>query len=233
MDKGTKGFVSFVETLGGLDGPGLRTVFFLQGCPARCIYCHNPETHSFEGGVEYDVQKILDTVDKYKAYYGAHGGVTFSGGEPLVQRDFVIAAAKALKQNGIHTALDTSGILFDSDVYDAVDLVLLDIKHTDRNKYKQVIGVDFEIDNTFKILEYFDTHNIKFWVRQVIVPGINDDRQNISELKRLAKNAQRIELLPYHAMAKNKYQKLGIPYPDYLQEPSKELMETLNAWLKD
>ena len=233
MNDNTKGFVSFVESLGGLDGPGLRTVFFLQGCPARCVYCHNPETHAFEGGVEYSVQKILEVVDKYKAYYGVDGGVTFSGGEPLVQRDFVIACAKALRQKNIHIALDTSGILFDSDVYDAVDLVLLDIKHTDPTQYKSVIGVDFELDNTHKVIHYLNTNNIKFWARQVIVPTINDDHQNIIKLKQLASNAQKIELLPYHAMGKNKYEKLGKPYPDHLQEPSKELMQKLNTWLNE
>jgi len=226
-----KGYISFIESLGGLDGPGLRTVFFFQGCPARCIYCHNPETHSIYGGKEYTVQDVLDTVSKYRAYYGKYGGVTFSGGEPMIQREFLLDCIDALHSQKIHVALDTSGVIFDSEIFDKVDLILLDIKHTDKDKYKTVVGCNIEIDNTLKTLEYFKKNNIKFWVRQVIVEGINDDYQNIQTLKYLAQNAIKIELLPYHTMGKNKYEKLGIPYPVHLKEPSKDTMEKLNKWL--
>ncbi|MCL2598432.1 MAG: radical SAM protein [Firmicutes bacterium] len=228
-----KGYISFIESLGGLDGPGLRTVFFLQGCPARCLYCHNPETQSLQGGDLYTVQDVLLLVEKYRAYYGTNGGVTFSGGEPLVQRDFLLSCLKALREQKVHTTLDTSGTMFDAEIFDNVDLVMLDIKHTDPNKYKSIVDCDISMDTTHRCIEYFEQKGIKFWVRQVIVPEYNDDQANIQALKKLGKCALKIELLPYHALGKNKYEKIGKPYPDYLQEPTPELMARLNAWLKE
>jgi len=234
------GYLSAYETLGGLDGPGIRTVFFLQGCPAKCTYCHNPEMQDatyavpFSAianaarqprGQSYTPCQILDIAKKHIPYYGALGGVTFSGGEPLAQSDFLLAAISMLKKHKIHTAVDTSGIIFSPDVLKLVDLTILDIKHTDVNKFQKLVGLP--IDNTLRTLEFLQKNKLPFWIRQVIIDGCNSNEENILKLKQLAEGAQKIELLPYHSMAKHKYEKLGLPYYNELKEPSNELMAKL------
>ncbi len=208
------GKITDIETMGSADGPGVRLVVFMAGCRLRCLYCHNPETWTEEGSREISAEEILQKFNKYKNYYGETGGITFSGGEPLLQSKFLLEAVKLLKQNNIHIAIDTAGVADDYDeILDLVDLVILDIKAVDESEYEYVAGQKIEKFNKF--LETCQKKNKKLWLRQVIVPGINDDEAHILKLKNFAakiNNVERIELLPYHSMGKMKYEKLGIPY---------------------
>lgn len=208
------GKISDIETMGSVDGPGMRLVLFLSGCKLRCLYCHNPETWTSQNSKEITPEEVLKLYQKYLVYYGNNGGVTFSGGEPLLQSEFVLETIKLLKENGIHTAIDTAGVGEKCDeILKLVDLVILDIKAVDEQEYKFITGRDISDFNNF--LEKCISLNKKLWLRQVIVPNINDDEKHVLALKEFAKtipNVEKIELLPYHSMAKEKYQKLGIDY---------------------
>jgi len=172
------GYISKIESMGGVDGPGIRTILFLQGCPARCAYCHNPELLACEGGRKYTVEEVVALALRYKAYYRNGGGVTFSGGEPTIQGQFVIECAKALKKVGINSVLDTGGFVFDPEVIDACDLVILDIKSVDEEEFRKLTGQP--MDNTLKTLEYLKDKNKPFWIRQVIIGDYNDNIENIT-----------------------------------------------------
>ncbi len=209
------GIITDFESMGSADGPGIRLVLFLAGCKLRCLYCHNPETWTTSKEcVEISPEEVLNKYNKYSIYYGETGGVTFSGGEPLIQSEFVLETAKLLKSKNIHVAIDTAGVADGyEEILDFVDLVILDIKAIDADEYKFITGRDISEFNKF--LKYVKQKNKKLWLRQVIVPGINDDEAHILKLKEFAKsipNVERIELLPYHSMAKSKYEKLGIEY---------------------
>lgn len=211
-----KGKVAEIQTMGLLDGPGIRTVVFLQGCPLRCLYCHNPEMQdSMQKVKEYTPKQIVDILKRYKSYYKDNGGVTFSGGEPLMQRDFLLETLKLCKKEGINTCLDTSGFGFNYDeILDYTDLVILDIKAINPELYTKITRQKVEISLEF--LKTCQKKNKKLWIRQVIVPSINDDEKHVLELKNFIsklKNVERVELLPYHSMAKDKYAKLGLDYP--------------------
>lgn len=211
-----KGKVAEIQTMGLLDGPGIRTVVFLQGCPLRCLYCHNPEMQdSMQKVKEYTPKQIVDILKRYKSYYKDNGGVTFSGGEPLMQRDFLLETLKLCKKEGINTCLDTSGFGFNYDeILDHTDLVILDIKAINPELYTKITKQKVEISLEF--LKTCQKKNKKLWIRQVIVPRINDDEKHVLELKNFIsklKNVERVELLPYHSMAKGKYAKLGLSYP--------------------
>ena len=208
------GKITDIESMGSADGPGVRLVVFMSGCKLRCLYCHNPETWTDKDSKTITADEILQRFKKYETYYGEHGGVTFSGGEPLLQSEFLLEAVKLLKANGVHVTIDTAGV---ADGYDEVlalvDLVILDIKAVEREEYKFVTGRDIDEFNRF--LESCIAKNKKLWLRQVIVPGINDDEKHVLMLKEFASkipNVERIELLPYHSMGKSKYEKLGIEY---------------------
>jgi pyruvate formate lyase activating enzyme len=229
------GRITELETMGSADGPGIRLVLFLSGCKLRCLYCHNPETWNIAGfRREITSQEVLNLYNKYKVYYGDKGGVTFSGGEPLLQSEFVLETIKLLKQNSVHTALDTAGV---GDNYDEilqlVDLVILDVKAVDSDEYKTITGRDMTDFNNF--VTKCQQYGKKSWLRQVIVPGINDDEQHVLKLKEFASkltNVERIELLPYHSMAKPKYKEMNIPYrlgttPDMDKEKCKQLEQLL------
>ncbi len=210
-----KGKITDIETMGSADGPGVRLVVFLSGCKLRCLYCHNPETWLMKNFKrEITSEEVLELYNKYKVYYGKGGGVTFSGGEPLLQSEFVLNTIKLLKQNNIHIALDTAGVGENYDeILQLVDLVILDVKAVENDEYKLITGRD--IDDFYLFLEKCQKLNKTLWLRQVIVPGINDDEEHVLKLKNFAKNIkniERIELLPYHSMAKNKYQEMGITY---------------------
>ena len=210
------GKVASIETMGLVDGPGIRTVIFLQGCPLRCLYCHNPEMQEINGKIkEYTPEEIISFLKRYKSYYKENGGVTFSGGEPLTQSSFLLECLKLCKENNIHTCLDTSGIGFNyEEIISLVDLVILDVKATTQEEYKKITGGDFNL--FLKFLNTCQKLNKKLWIRQVIIPGLNDDEKHILDLKiflKEIKNIERVELLPYHTMAKNKYKKLNIIYP--------------------
>ena len=231
-----KGKISSIETLGTLDGPGIRFVAFLQGCKLRCKYCHNPETWNINANVkEITPQQLIKNVEKYKNYFGKNGGVTFSGGEPLLQPEFLLETLKLCKEKNIHTCLDTAGVGFGE--YDEIlkytDLVILDIKAVDEDEYKELTCQDMSYFKKF--LESVVKNNKKLWLRQVIVPNINDDKEHIQKLKKFAKdipNVEKIELLPYRTIGVHKYKTLNIPYrlenvPDLSQEKLEELNKIL------
>lgn len=229
-----KGRLHSIETFGAVDGPGIRTVFFLQGCPARCAYCHNPDTWNPCGGREVEIEEIVYRAKRGMPYYGSEGGVTFSGGEPLLQGKFLLEAVKALKAEGIRSAIDTSGTYFDEDSEAAIaaaDMVLLDIKHIDPAKFHQLTGR--EQGPLFKLIEVINRLEKPIWVRQVIVPGFNDNEAYIEALNGFLSGIQtirKVELLGYHNMAENKYEKLGIRYKlKGLAPMNREKLQRLSA----
>ncbi len=211
-----KGRLHSIETFGAVDGPGIRTVFFFQGCPARCAYCHNPDSWGLDGGRDIEIDEIVHRAKRGLPYYGDDGGVTFSGGEPLLQGKFLREAIKALKAEGIGSAIDTSGTWFDEDSEGAIaeaDLLLLDIKHTDPDQFKKLTGRGQA--PLFRVIEAVNRLEKPVWIRQVILPGFNDTESYIEALNGFLSQIhtiQKIELLGYHDMAESKYEKLGIDY---------------------
>lgn len=208
------GYINKIESMGLVDGPGIRTVVFMQGCALRCIFCHNPETWSFKSGTQYTPFELVEKIKRFKPYYGEDGGVTFSGGEPLVQSKFLLECCKLLKNENINICLDTSGIGNNyEELLDYIDLVILDIKHINPTGFEQMTGA--KIDKFLEFLDICQKKNKKLWLRQVIIPGINDNEEYIMKLKKFIepiKNVEKVELLPYHTMGVNKYNKLNIPY---------------------
>lgn len=219
-----------IESCGTVDGPGIRFVVFTQGCPLRCQYCHNPDTWKMSDGKNISTDELVQEALKYKSYMNfSGGGVTVTGGEPLLQVDFVIDFLKKLKEHGIHTTIDTSGYIFNEKVKEALDfcdLVLLDIKHFDPHRYKDLTGV--ELEPTLNFLDYLSTKNIKVWLRYVLVPGLTDQLDTIEALSQHLSqytNIERIELLPFHKMGEYKWKELGLEYKlTDTVEPSKALM---------
>lgn len=219
-----------IESCGTVDGPGIRFVVFTQGCPLRCQYCHNPDTWKMKDGEETSVDHLVSEALKYKSYMKfSGGGVTVTGGEPLLQVDFVKEFFTRLKEENIHTAIDTSGYVFNDQVKEVLnltDLVLLDIKHFDPKGYKELTGV--ELQPTLNFLDYLGQENIPVWVRYVLVPGVTDQMDHIEALsKHLSQysNIERIELLPFHKMGEFKWEELGLPYKlKDVNEPTKDLM---------
>ncbi len=212
----TRGRIHSYETLAGLDGPGLRTVVFLQGCPLRCAYCHNPDTWDPDGGKLVSAGKVIERVARQRAYFGATGGVTLSGGEPLAQATFAAEILEGCRSLGIHTALDTAGWPLTADVdrvLDATDLVLLDIKDADPERHRRLTGAPAETARRF--LRHIDGRHMDVWVRQVIVPGINDDEASVDALAGLLRgmSVRRVQLLGYHALGADKWRELGLDYP--------------------
>lgn len=212
---GTVGYVHSVETCGTVDGPGLRYVLFLSGCPLRCLYCHNPDAQGKPRGKPTTVDEALRDVLRYRNFI-RDGGLTVSGGEPLLQAEFVAALFAEAKRSGLHTALDTSGFRGDvapQTLLDHTDLVLLDIKSWDRATYKRVTGV--EIDSTIAFARRLEQRGIPVWVRFVLVPGLTDDDGNVDGLAEFVAtltNVQRVEVLPFHKLAQHKYAQLGIGF---------------------
>jgi len=221
-----------IETMGALDGPGLRTIFFLKGCPLRCLYCHNADMLSSSGGEKKTVSELVEKAKKFINFYGDDGGVTLSGGEPLAQGNATLQLILALKKEDIHTVLDTSGAPFNKEILAASDMVLLDIKHTDKDKYKEIAG--YPIDDMIKTLEFLQSNNKRFWVRQVIVNGYTDDELQVKKLKRMAKGAEKIELLAYHTMGIKKWESVGLEYKLKGVKPtSSEKLKKLQAIVDD
>lgn len=206
------------ETFGTVDGPGIRFVLFLQGCHLNCLYCHNKDSCSIGTGQNMALSEIVEKIDRYKEYIiKSKGGVTVSGGEPLLQADFVREFFKTLKEKGYHTALDTSGAFPISnkiiDVLKYTDLVLLDIKHIDNEKCIKLTGKPNTY--TLEFAKYLSDNNIKMWIRQVLVPGYTDDENDLLKLKEFIstlKTVENIEILPYHTMGKYKWEELGFKY---------------------
>ena len=214
------GYIHSFESFGTVDGPGIRFVVFMQGCPMRCLYCHNPDTWQ-RGGKEYTPEEVAANVKKYKSYFTGGGGVTVSGGEPLLQADFVKELFTILKNSGIHTALDTSGIVFNPDdkhkldgLLNVTDLVLLDIKHIDCAEHEKLTGHGNK--NVLAFAEYLSEIGKPVWIRHVLVPGITDDDKYLNALAEYIsglKNVRKVEVLPYHNMGEVKYKNLGVDYP--------------------
>ena len=222
--------------MGLLDGPGIRYVVFLQGCKLRCLYCHNPETWETDGqSYQTTPQKLVEKICRYKPYFGSDGGVTFSGGEPLLQPEFLLECLKLCKKEGIHTALDTAGVGFGeyAEILKYTDLVILDVKAVKEEEYKKITGKPMIHFNKF--LSACQNSNTPMWIRQVIVPNLNDDAQHVQLLKDFVsplKNVKRVELLPYTTIGTHKYKTLNLPYrlngvPDMDEEKCKQLEKLL------
>lgn len=211
------GRVHSFQSMGTLDGPGVRSVVFLQGCLLRCCYCHNPDTWERAGGVRTGAGALFQRVRRYKGYFGARGGVTVSGGEPLLQAAFVRRLFSLCRGDGIHTALDTSGCILDEEaraLLDVCDLVLLDLKFTTEEAYRAHTGGS--LAKTLGFLDELEKQKIPVWIRQVIVPGFNDDEESIGRLNSLIAPyscVERVELLPFRRLCLEKYQEMGIPFP--------------------
>lgn len=226
-----KGKLHSFESCGTVDGPGIRFIVFTQGCPLRCKYCHNPDTWklkdaSYERTPEFVMHEIL----KYKNFFANGGGVTITGGEPLMQEDFVEELCKKCRQEGVHTALDTSGYIFNDrikEVLEYVDLVLLDIKCINPKEYLELTGV--ELENTLKFAKYLSEIGKPMWIRHVLVPGITDRDEYLEELAEFVatlKSVEKIEILPFHKMGEFKWKELGIEYQlDKVESPTRERVE--------
>ena len=217
------GHIHSIESFGTVDGPGIRMVIFFQGCPMRCQYCHNPDTWKTSGGTEMTVEEILNQYEASRHFYRG-GGITATGGEPLMQLDFVTELFEAAKKRGIHTCLDTSGVTFGRKNPDflmkmdrllaSTDLVLLDLKQIDAQKHQSLTGHSNE--NILDFALYLSEKNIPAWIRHVVVPGLTDQETDLYRLGRFIgelKNVKALDVLPYHDMGKVKYESLGMDYP--------------------
>lgn len=206
-----------IESFGTVDGPGIRFVLFLQGCHLRCKYCHNRDTWDINSGEYKSLDDIFEKIMKYKNYIYPTGGVTVTGGEPLLQVKFLIELFKKLKHENIHTCIDTSGMVTLTDdiktLLSLTDLVLLDIKHIDTDKSKELVG--FNNENELNFAKYLSDNNIPIWIRQVLIPGHTDDENDLLKLKNFIstlKTVEKIEILPYHDLGKYKWKKLNLNY---------------------
>lgn len=213
------GKIHSFETLGAVDGPGIRFILFMQGCSLRCKFCHNRDTWDYKGGNDYTVDEIFNKIIRYKNYFTvSNGGVTISGGEPLLQPDFVIALLKKLKGAGISTAIDTSGMVDLTDkikeIIDLTDLFLVDIKSINDETCKDLVGHSNKKELEF--IKYLDSIGKEIWIRQVIVPGITDKEENLYKLRDFINSINhitKVDLLPYHDLGKYKWLELGEKYP--------------------
>ena len=232
------GRIHSVQSLGTVDGPGVRCVVFMQGCPLRCICCHNPDTWDFSGGEEIDLNELCRRILRFRSYFGENGGVTVSGGEPLMQAEFVDGLFCKLKSHGIHTALDTSGCIMNDSVQrllDVTDLVLLDHKYPTETEY--FANSRAHLKDVEAFLFELNRRSIPTWLRRVIIPGKTDSDDSVRSLGETARNFQcveKIELLPFRNLCKEKYDALGIPFSlDDVDSPKKETMEKLNSLLDE
>lgn len=230
------GRVHSLQSLGTVDGPGVRYVVFFQGCPLRCDCCHNPDTWEFSDGEEMSAAALVEKIQRYKGYFGKQGGVTLSGGEPLSQAAFAYEIFSLCHGAGIHTCLDTAGCLWNGDaerLLSVTDYVMLDVKYTTDEDYRAHVGCS--MTPVLRFLAELDKRNIPTRLRQVIIPTVNDTEKNILALRRLAEAhacVSDVELLPFRTLCREKYEALGIPFPfGTLPEPTREQMERLNRLL--
>ncbi|MCQ2055225.1 MAG: pyruvate formate-lyase-activating protein [Fibrobacter sp.] len=254
------GYVNKLESFGSVDGPGIRFVVFLQGCPMRCKFCHNPETWKFAapsepamdhtGAMKVTAEELFAKAIRYKGYWGIDGGITVSGGEPLMQLDFLIEFFTLAKTAGVHTCIDTSGVNFTRDtgvpqtakttfekfqkLLAVTDLLLVDIKHIDAGVHKELTGHDNA--NIIDFFRYLDEIHKPIWIRHVLVPGISDNDEALIRTRdfiRTLHNVERVDVLPYHAFALGKYAELGIDYAlkDTLS-PTAERVQNANEILE-
>ena len=228
--------VHSIQSLGTLDGPGVRFVVFAQGCPLRCKCCHNPDTWAFDGGSELSVEELARRAGRYREYFGTEGGITVSGGEPLLQAAEVCKLFSLCHKAGIHTCLDTSGCMMNADVQNLLtvtDRVLLDIKYTNDADYRAHVGCSLS-----PVLDFLDALNeqaIPTTLRQVIIPGLNDREDNIRALAQIRDShpcVDKVELLPFRKLCSTKYESMSIPFPlADTPEPTAEVMDKLNSLL--
>lgn len=213
-----QGRIHSFESFGTVDGPGIRYVVFFQGCPMRCLYCHNPDTWDVHGGTLVESDQIISNILRNQSFYRT-GGLTASGGEPMLQLPFLTELFSKAKEHGIHTCLDTSGILFSAskevvDLLEVTDLVMLDIKHLNCIEHEKLTGHSNEAVLAF--VSYLEQMKKPFWVRHVVVPGITDQQQSLVALGQYLKSLsylEKLEVLPYHSMGEVKYNQLGLDYP--------------------
>ena len=235
-----KGSIASIETFGVHDGPGIRTVVFFNGCNLRCIYCHNPEMFKM-GELNISVDELAETIIKNKEYFGKNGGVTFSGGEPLLQQKFLIEVCKKLKKEDIHIALDTAGngIGNYEELLKYIDLIIFDIKHFEKDGYKLITNRNMLEVNSF--IETIKLLNKELWIRQVIVPGIMDNDvyiRGLSDYLKQFNHISKIEFLPYHKLGREKYIKIGIDYkceniPEMDKEECNKLYDKFMKYYKE
>ncbi len=237
-----KGIINSFETFGLVDGPSVRFVVFLQGCDMRCKYCHNPETWSLDG-VYMDANQVFERAIRYKNYWGEKGGITVSGGEPLLQLDFIIELFELCKAQGINTAIDTSGQPFSTDstflerftkLAELTDLFILDIKAYDSQLHKYITGYDNQ--NIFDMARWLSDNGKSMWIRHVLVPTITDNQEHLYALKAFIdslKTVERVEVLPYHTLGVHKWEKLKIPYSlGYIMPPTQQEINKAKAILE-
>lgn len=239
----TKGFVHSVESFGSVDGPGIRFLIFLQGCPMRCQFCHNPDSWKTGIGEERTADELLDQAERFRAYWGDNGGITVSGGEALLQIDFLLELFEKAKQRGIGTCLDTSAQLFTRKspffenferLMELTDTVLLDIKHIDDEEHRKLTR--HSNANILDCARYLSEIDKPVWIRHVLIPGITDKDEYLVRLRDFLStlhNIERIEVLPYHTLGVYKYEKLGIDYPlKDVQPPAAERVANANDILQ-
>lgn len=216
MGNNITGKISSIQTMGTLDGPGVRFVIFMQGCPLRCVCCHNPETWSFDGGDSFTPNSLFERVLRYREYFGDSGGITVSGGEPLMQAEFVAELFSLCRKSHISTCLDTSGCVIDKNILsllDKTDHCLLDIKYSSDEKYLNYVGCS--IKKPLEFLSELNSRKIDTRIRQVIIEGLNDKKEDIIKLKKLLSPyscISEIELLPFRKLCEDKYKALGVDF---------------------
>lgn len=235
-NKNITGYIHSLESFGLVDGPGVRFVVFLQGCAMRCKFCHNPETWK-SGGEEWTAEKLYERVYRYHKYWKNNGGITVSGGEPLLQMEFVTELFRLAKKDGVHTAIDTAGQPFSDDpkwlesfkeLMSVTDLVILDLKEIDAEKHKSLTG--FDNANILKMAQWLSDNGHSMWIRHVLVPNLTDDADGLQKMHEFISNlktVERVEILPYHTLGIMKWNSLGIKYPlESTPVPTKEQIET-------
>lgn len=238
-----KGYVHSLESFGSVDGPGVRYLIFLSGCAMRCQFCHNPDTWEKKAGMAYSADELLEKAWKYHTYWGDKGGITVSGGEPMLQMDFLLELFQKAKERGIHTALDTSGNPFTEkepffskwkELMKYTDLVLLDIKHIDEEQHRILTRQTNE--NILRMAKALSDMDKPVWIRHVLVPNRNDKDEyllRLAEFIRSLKNVERIEVLPYHTLGTYKWKNLGLDYPlEGIEPPEKERVINAEQILK-
>ncbi|MBQ3085001.1 MAG: pyruvate formate lyase-activating protein [Clostridia bacterium] len=228
------GRIHSIQSLGTVDGPGVRFVAFLQGCPLRCKCCHNPDTWSTDGGTEYSAEALVEKVQRYRSYFGERGGITLSGGEPLLQAAFAKEVFSLCHGAGINTCLDTSGCLLNDEVKALLaetDRVLLDFKYTNEEAYRENVGCSLVAVERF--LAYLNEKRIPTTLRQVIIPTVNDTAENVEKLNSIAAQypcVDGVELLPFRKICQTKYDQLGLAFPfGHLPEASAEQIKKLQG----
>ena len=239
----TKGYIHSLESFGSVDGPGVRYVIFLSGCAMRCQFCHNPDTWNMQAGTPYTADELLEKALRYRSYWGSKGGITVSGGEPLLQIDFLLELFTKAKEKGVHTTLDTCGNPFTREepffskfekLMEVTDLVMLDIKHMDEEQHVLLTGQ--KNDNILDMAKYLSNTGKSMWIRHVLVPERSDRDDYLWKLHDFIEkldHVERVEVLPYHTLGVYKWKELGIPYGlEGIEPPTQERIQNANEILK-